>query len=605
MEKAFVWDPVMRSSAIKYDPCISEDGKRIKCEDCKITIIADRFLGKEFQQEILGKMGKSRGRYPFVIIADALGCNLRCWFCYAYKFFDKKTAELNRCQISYVSPKRLAEQFKCKIEKLSDFDGLIKSAESKKMDANLRKVVIKHLQMKMPLMRLRISGGEPIFSTRDTLHSTKPDLVSATVDYWLAFFEELDSMVGKLKEEKKLHIIDKEKVMNKEWKGDLPFPTCLAERSDRLNIRFDTNGILFGDLEVTEHLIGGLFRLFEKNKLQNIFVQIDYSFKGATPVEYEWSQRRNLPVDQCKISFDYDLEKHPQIPGYLNIVNTIEKYCSKNHAFYNCIGITVERGINHNPSFKTYLNCIESLNWEKFSEKTGIKFSVVDNPVELFNWRSYGVKSSFIKNGGSVKIISGQDTFDLKDNPDMNSFEEFRMSHPDCCFIVYPVEETLKLREPSKVRRVRPPSGQTRLVEFPIFGWVLSGSQENWDRALETNMWGVKVKHRNLWEKVNQDDIVFIYVTNPISRIVGYAKVRELKEGDSPVWSDEIAEGRVKYPLRILFSSTKCLPKKEWIHGIKPYGIEIGHGINPIRNEPKVKGLVNQIDSLIENAGSN
>ena len=68
MEKAFVWDPVMRSSAIKYDPCIVKKGV-IQCDDCKITLIADRFLGKEFHRNILGKMGKSRSRYPYVIIA--------------------------------------------------------------------------------------------------------------------------------------------------------------------------------------------------------------------------------------------------------------------------------------------------------------------------------------------------------------------------------------------------------------------------------------------------------------------------------------------------------------------------------------------------------
>lgn len=56
MKKAFVWDPVMRSSAMKYDPCVVFDGNicKIKCEDCKITLIADRFLGEEFQREILG-----------------------------------------------------------------------------------------------------------------------------------------------------------------------------------------------------------------------------------------------------------------------------------------------------------------------------------------------------------------------------------------------------------------------------------------------------------------------------------------------------------------------------------------------------------------------
>ena len=37
MKKAIVWDPVMRSSAQKYDPCIKLGGGKckIECEDVK------------------------------------------------------------------------------------------------------------------------------------------------------------------------------------------------------------------------------------------------------------------------------------------------------------------------------------------------------------------------------------------------------------------------------------------------------------------------------------------------------------------------------------------------------------------------------------------
>ncbi|GAG17316.1 unnamed protein product, partial [marine sediment metagenome] len=172
-----------------------------------------------------------------------------------------------------------------------------------------------------------------MFSARDTLLTDSSNLRKVTIDYWLTFFEELDKNIGELKAQNKLHIIDKNDVKNKEWTGDSPFPTSLADRSGRLNIRFDTNGILFGVKEVTEAFIGGLFNLFQEDKLNNLFIEIDYSFKGATPKEYRWSQRQSLPVDPLKISFDYATNEHPQLPGFFHIVQTIENYVSKKSGF--------------------------------------------------------------------------------------------------------------------------------------------------------------------------------------------------------------------------------------------------------------------------------
>jgi len=596
MKKAFVWDPIMRSSAIKYDPCIVVDRGKCKtqCVDCKVTLIADRFLGREFQKEILGKMGKSKGRYPYVIIADGLGCNLRCWFCYAYKFFDKKSAEENNCSFAYVTPKRLAEQFGCKLEKLSDFNALIKAVQRKNIDERDKKTAIKHLQMKLPLMRIRISGGEPIFSTKDTIiDPTNPDLIKSTISYWLAFFEELDKIVGKLKKDGKLHIIDKLEVKNKGWKEDLPFPTCLAERLGRLNIRFDTNGILFGDREITENFIGGLFKLFKENKLNNIFIEIDYSFKGATPVEYNWSQRRDLPVDSSKINFNYKLEEHPQLLGYFNITHTIDKYCSTEKNFSNCIGITVERGINHHIPYKTYLNCKESLDWGKFSEKTGIKFSVVDNPIEMFNWRNWKPKACFIENGANIKIISSKEVFNLEDNPDFTEFDNFRRKHLDCYFVIYPIKDKITLKKPKRKKKIKLPRGQLRLI--PTGVWLLVGNEKNWEIGIKNSIWGLKEKHRTTWEMIKKGDSLFIYVTAPISGLIGVAKVKEKILGEKPLWPDEISADKIIYPFRIIFEIEKIVEREKWKKekiSIWPIlGYRRLHGINEL-SEREAKGLL-------------
>ncbi|WP_202318470.1 EVE domain-containing protein [Archaeoglobus neptunius] len=602
MKKAVVWDPVMRSSARKYDPCIQiEKGRcKIKCEDCKITLIADRFLGEEFQREILGKLGKSKGRYPYVIIVDTLGCNLRCWFCYAYKFFDKRSAEENDCEISYVSPTRLAEQFACKIRKLSKFEELLKIAEEKEKKDGGCKGAVKHLKMKLPLMRVRISGGEPIFSNKETLLDPidQNNLIISTIKFWLQFFEELDKHIGEIKKEGKLNIIEKNKIKNKEWKGDLPFPTCIAERPGRLNVRFDTNGILFGNWKVAEAFIGGLFDLFKQNKLNNLFIQIDYSFKGATPVEYWWSQRKKLPVDSSKINFDYKLDEHPQWNGYKNIIEVINKYCKQDKSFSDCVGITVEKGIDHHIPYKTYLYCREALNWSKFSEKTGIKFSVVNNPIEMFNWRNWRPKTCFIENGANIKIIDKNgDEFDLSKNPDIDEFDSFRRKHyPDCYFLIYPIDEKITLKKKQKGIRKRLPPSQTKLVEIIPTGWVFSGSPVNWKVALKEMKWGLKKKHEKIWKRIRSGDYVLFYVTRPYSRIIGFARVKKIVEEDLPLWPDEIKEHEVKYPLRIIFEKVKII--EDWNKGLKPSKLNVRHGINPIYERQELETIIQNLSKL-------
>ncbi len=595
MKKAFVWDPVMRSSASKYDPCVvlaNGKCKKLICDDCKITIISDRFLGEEFHKCILRKINKSQGRYPYVIIADTLGCNLKCWFCYAYKFHNKIIAEDSGCLVSYVTPERLAEQFYCKIQKLSDFDQLIKEIQEKDMKEREKQVAIKHLQLKLPLMRIRISGGEPLFSTRETLKvPPQEDLIQASLNYWLTFFEKLDEFIGKLKKDGKLHIINRSEIENKKWEDEFPFPTCLAERPGRLNIRFDTNGILFGEEKITESFIGGLFTLFEEKKLNNLFVEIDYSFKGATPVEYDWSQARALPVDPSKINFDYKLENHPQLPGYYNIIKTIEKYCSQNKNFYNCVGITVERGINHHIPFKTYVNCKESLNWNEFSKRTGIRFSIVDNPIEMFNWRDWRPKSYFLRNKANIMIITDNEIFDLKNNPDMNEFDKFRKAHyPNCHFVIFPIEEKITLKKFTRRRE----------IETIPTGWIFSGNKENWIIALKYKKWGLRKEHRTLWEKIKIGDYALFYVTRPISKLVGYATIKNTIEEYTLLWPDEIREKNIKYPLKIYFENILVLPEKSWSEGLRSFGLIVQHGINPIYEREKLEKLLITLKSLIK-----
>ncbi|MEM0330721.1 MAG: hypothetical protein QXW84_05045, partial [Archaeoglobaceae archaeon] len=212
MKKAFGWDPSMRSSALKYDPCIvpangRKNSCKILCEDCTITLISDRFLGKEFAETILAKKGAEKGRYPLVIIADTIGCNLNCWFCYAYKFLSLSEAIRNGCKVAFVTPERLAEQFACKLKKISDLSEVLDSIDGKTFLGEIeRQKAKKHLEQKVPLWRIRISGGEPLYSCNENFigETTRNN----SINYWIRFFEALDSQISVIKSEGKFLIVN-------------------------------------------------------------------------------------------------------------------------------------------------------------------------------------------------------------------------------------------------------------------------------------------------------------------------------------------------------------------------------------------------------------
>lgn len=408
MEKAFAWDPVMRSSALKYDPCIVSNPEKtncceIICSDCTITLISDRFLGDEFSKSILGKKGAEKARYPLAIIADTVGCNLNCWFCYAYKFLSINEARNNKCKVVFLTPERLAEQFYCKLTKISNLKLVLEAIDKKSfLDEKDKSSAKKHLELKPPLWRIRISGGEPLYSNKENF-SLQPNYENS-IKFWTNFFKELDSKIRRLKDEKKLSIVNEDNFKQSPDDYKDVFPLVIARKDERLNVRFDTNGILFAKKEFTELFLNEIYKLHKNGNLRNIYIEIDYSIKGPTPIEFYWSQRKKLPVDSQKISFDFEFDEHPQLPGYFNLCEKLKNLYEEDENFKRCIGITVERGINHNPSYNVYVNLENSLDWNKFSEKTKIVFSVVDNPIDIFNWRNQSVKKYLIKRGANIKV---------------------------------------------------------------------------------------------------------------------------------------------------------------------------------------------------------
>jgi len=56
--------------------------------------------------------------------------------------------------------------------------------------------------------------------------------------------------------------------------------------------------------------------------------------------------------------------------------------------------------------------------------------------------------------------------------------------------------------------------------------WILTGNEENWETALNSNIWGVRKGNLvRYWEKLNKGDFLFFYVKSPITGIIGVGEV--------------------------------------------------------------------------------
>mgnify|MGYP001128391279 CR=1 FL=1 len=95
--------------------------------------------------------------------------------------------------------------------------------------------------------------------------------------------------------------------------------------------------------------------------------------------------------------------------------------------------------------------------------------------------------------------------------------------------------------------------------------WMAVGSPSNWMEAFEKgNIWGLTVRQRRLWESLAKADTVLFYATHPISGVIGYGMVQTKFRQSEPLWPNEIAQGKVIWPLCFEFNVEYCLPPKEW-----------------------------------------
>ena len=127
--------------------------------------------------------------------------------------------------------------------------------------------------------------------------------------------------------------------------------------------------------------------------------------------------------------------------------------------------------------------------------------------------------------------------------------------------------------------------------------WILTGSLENWEIGISNNIWGVKEGWKFKWNSLNKGDILFFYVTSPVSGLIGFGEVTNKFIGKNYLWADEIRQKKIIYPHRFEFEIKYIIPKPWDIKKIILSGLKVGFwaGLNPINNLEVVRELAARV----------
>jgi len=97
--------------------------------------------------------------------------------------------------------------------------------------------------------------------------------------------------------------------------------------------------------------------------------------------------------------------------------------------------------------------------------------------------------------------------------------------------------------------------------------WLVVGTKKNWETSFKNgNIWGLKDFRElaALWNLLQEGDRILLYVSSPVSGIVGCGTVSTKFRQTKPLWPEEIRRGQVVWPLRFEFDLEYCLAPNLW-----------------------------------------
>jgi predicted RNA-binding protein len=98
--------------------------------------------------------------------------------------------------------------------------------------------------------------------------------------------------------------------------------------------------------------------------------------------------------------------------------------------------------------------------------------------------------------------------------------------------------------------------------------WLVVGRTRNWEISFQNNnIWGLKDFRElgALWNLLREGDRILLYVSKPVSGIVGCGTVTTKFRQTAPLWPDEIRRNSVIWPLRFEFDLEYCLSPSLWM----------------------------------------
>jgi len=239
------------------------------------------------------------------------------------------------------------------------------------------------------------------------------------------------------------------------------FPCFISDTGKNIQIRFDTNGFLFGDSglckqvggrkEFADLFIDGLFKLKNEGNIKCLWFDIIFSLKGATPNEVYWTLKKRLPATKENNNTDFKIEEHPQYSPIKNLINAIKRNEKKFPDFKGLVHLSVEKGIMHDVNNKTYAYYKDALDYDKLEEKLGFKLSETQNCFNLFTGpTSKQVAWRYLKHSAKIIASFGNEKFEIvkKNNyfetmPEIEKFFAFCKLYkdkPDFKVEVTPIE---------------------------------------------------------------------------------------------------------------------------------------------------------------------
>jgi len=582
---------------VRFEPHVHEECRFLQnckkmgntnCGICRVILMRDRFLGEEFHKQVELKKNVN----PYILLVDSAGCNMNCWFCYAHEMIKQEDYE--RLAPVFNTPEELADCFICKM----------------KMSKRLAKT-----DQDRFFSRIRITGGEPLHSTNDTIMNVSGlSLIESTIDFYLEFFKKMDSKVEDVLNEGVIQLVGMQK-----YEPAMSFPTWLATKPGRINVRFDTNGLLFTREENARRFIEGVANC----SLSNLRVEIDYSLKGAAPIEARWASSHNLSVNEAAVE-DYDIQDHLQYKGLMNIIETRNSLSDK---LGDSFSLTVERGINHGKT-NGFINFPGSLDWDKFVCRFNnelkakglpeVKLSDVDNPIQYAKQFGY-LFGRYHSRGACIRLKTSDGAIDYLPWDEKSREKELTSAISRCKdakkpykLIFFPCsKETYLSGKPESTtspqkEAEQPIEAECTAVKSSFSSitsnnlWILTGKLENWTYSIEEDIWGVKAKHKWLWDLLERGDRLIFYVSKPVGGMVGCGKVISKSYETDPLWQDEQASGRSIYPYKIRFEKTFSIPKENWISkrlSIPDPSIPFQHGVNVVESKEHQDMLIGFIES--------